>query len=421
MKPLKTDLLGDLVKATRYKAPELPSAGLKVIRSNELVMQPYMLPPAVHKLVLYVASQIKDHNAVFSKQLSSADDEERQAVYDSIQLEWLEISVVDAAKAIGLTSTTSVYSDMKKLIERLMKEVVKIPLPGDDGKQRLVHWITKADTDPRGIIRIKLEDDLKPFYIGLNNNWSESAFQSYQRLYQKYSTRLYELFKSHEFRGEWDISVTEFLVLTMLDQNRGYRRFSNLKARVIEPALEEINRESDLIVDCEPVKTGRVVTRLKFKISRNPSVVIVETPSSCDQDPLISRMFALGVSDVQARKLLDRKKRDVLEEAVLTTEVARLEGRVRESAVQYFVGVIGNLETAQQALDLEFPHHLFTDSEMRVRFIPESVIKVWDEMPVNNKNLVCRHGPDCQIMKTAYDYWDLEMPAEMESVLTSTA
>lgn len=78
-----------------------------------------------------------------------------------------------------------------------------------------------------------------------------------------------------ETRGWWE--VDEFRRRMDLPAEASYPRFSDLRRRVIEPALEEINALSDLDAAVEYRRSGRRVTGIKFRVTRKSD----SAPAEC--------------------------------------------------------------------------------------------------------------------------------------------
>ena len=76
-----------------------------------------------------------------------------------------------------------------------------------------------------------------------------------------------------------------FVVLLTLFENRLSRefnkilvniteRFNNLKTRVIDPALKEVNKYTDIVVTYKNIKKGRNIVALEFFIETNQQTAI---------------------------------------------------------------------------------------------------------------------------------------------------
>lgn len=81
-----------------------------------------------------------------------------------------------------------------------------------------------------------------------------------------YSVRFYEILKQYEKLKERKIDVTDLKFL--LGINDKYDRYHNFKQRVIEPALRDINRSTDIYIDYTENKVGKKTTSISFCISK---------------------------------------------------------------------------------------------------------------------------------------------------------
>ena len=84
------------------------------------------------------------------------------------------------------------------------------------------------------------------------------------RLKKDYSFDLYHLAKKYQGLGKFELSLDR--IKTELGLPKSYDRMSNLKTRVLEPSLEEINSQTDLNLTYENIKEGRTVVGFRFKV-----------------------------------------------------------------------------------------------------------------------------------------------------------
>ena len=81
----------------------------------------------------------------------------------------------------------------------------------------------------------------------------------------KYSIRLFELLKSYAHFGTVTLEV-EHLKEQLQIQTEQYTRWQNLKDRVLQPAIKEINEYTDLTVSYTTERTGRHISDINFSI-----------------------------------------------------------------------------------------------------------------------------------------------------------
>ena len=52
----------------------------------------------------------------------------------------------------------------------------------------------------------------------------------------------------------------------MVDKLNGYARYTDFRRKILEKTQKEINELTDINIYFEPIKTGKKVTGIKFKI-----------------------------------------------------------------------------------------------------------------------------------------------------------
>ena len=124
-------------------------------------------------------------------------------------------------------------------------------------KEQLEHFVPKKAI-------VGFDPELKPFLLFLKNNYT-----SYQLVYvlamkTKYAIRLYEILKSYLYIGEYQPTISE---LRALLQIVGYDMYSDFRKRVLNPAVEEINRFTDIEITATPIRAGKTIDKIQFKIT----------------------------------------------------------------------------------------------------------------------------------------------------------
>lgn len=102
--------------------------------------------------------------------------------------------------------------------------------------------------------------------------------------------------------GWWPLET--FRQLMGVADSAYYEVFKQLNAKIIKPAVEEVNRSSNIIVTPELRKDGRVVTEIRFLITENPQLAILDLDDGegVRKSPVYARLLALGASDRLARQ-----------------------------------------------------------------------------------------------------------------------
>lgn len=217
-----------------------------VVKSNDLIQKTrYDLSTKQQKILLFLISKIKtnDNSSKF---------------YEFTINEFCEICDIEKNNGKNI-------NNIKKDILNLEK---KRFFMDNENTSISMGWINKTKIHKKnGLIQIRFDDDIFPFLFQLKENFTQYSILNTLSMKSKYSIRLYELFKSYEnLNIEVCYSVENFQKL----MNSNYTRWIDVKKRVLEPALNEINNLTDIYVDCIYKKQGRAVSKIYFTINKSP-------------------------------------------------------------------------------------------------------------------------------------------------------
>jgi plasmid replication initiation protein len=173
--------------------------------------------------------------------------------------------------AYGVQKGSNAYRQMKRAAHTLMhKEPGGVVFRGANGKGDDRRWFERLKYDPNqageGIVSMTfshtISANLKDLVKG--GAYTVTDFESVCRLNSVYSIRLYEWCRQFRGTGLLHISVDEFRHRFGLEHK--YSAFTDLKKRVIDPAVKELNDKSN------PMK-GQLKYIVKKKGPRITSIV----------------------------------------------------------------------------------------------------------------------------------------------------
>jgi len=166
------------------------------------------------------------------------------------------------AKTYG-TSPKNAYKQLQDAGRSLFD--AKITYIEGSGKKRTVNeirWITKARyREGEGWIEVAFEDELLPHLMDLKGKFASYKLDQSHALRKSYSWRILELMMSHKKERNFKYTPEEFKKI--IGAPESYRP-NDLKVRIIEPALREINKNSGWEVSIIYRKTGRRIGLLIF-------------------------------------------------------------------------------------------------------------------------------------------------------------
>ena len=176
------------------------------------------------------------------------------------------ISAEEFSRIIGLQNNSSMYRDLQKAADKLMKRVAHVYDPelnvtiNVNLTRKSLYW------HEQGRIEIHLSKDIKPFLLHLQKEFTQYKLSNISHLSSLYAIRLYELLKKQEILGKRIFELQDLREKLGVSKNQ-YIRFADLKKRVLDIAQREINDKTDLIVYYSLKKERQKVVAIKFDIS----------------------------------------------------------------------------------------------------------------------------------------------------------
>jgi len=130
--------------------------------------------------------------------------------------------------------------------------------------------------------------------------------------------------------GWWQLDL--FRRLMGVDDSVYYETFKHLNAKIIKPAVAEVNKTSNIILTPQLRKEGRAVTEIRFLIKENPQLAMFEIDDSegVRTSAIYTALIGQGVSDRLARQWIAEHGEDYVREKIrLVTESDGIENPAR--------------------------------------------------------------------------------------------
>jgi plasmid replication initiation protein len=165
----------------------------------------------------------------------------------------------------------SAYEKLIEVAENLYKRELIIERPDNETDKLKTRWISSIRYQSKaGKVVLRFAQDLLPYLSELKNQFTRYDLANISGMTSIYGIRLYELLMQWHSTGKRDISI-EWLKQVFEIEN-SYDSIKDLKARVIEPAVANVNQHSNLTVLHTYKKTGRNVTHVLFEFKIKPPV-----------------------------------------------------------------------------------------------------------------------------------------------------
>ena len=195
----------------------------------------------------------------------------------------LRIYAQSYAKQFNVEKHTS-YEAMKRAVEGLYEAgfaYSKI----DERSGKIGHyksrWVDKIGyIDDLGCVELVFASDVIPLITRLEARYTEYELKQVVGLQSEYAIRLYELIIQWRSVGRTSqISLVELREkLGLVDE---YQRIEAFKRRVLELAITQINEHTDITVEYEQHKQGRIIISFtfRFKVKKNKGNITAKVES----------------------------------------------------------------------------------------------------------------------------------------------
>ena len=250
-----------------------------IVKSNHLIEASYYLTLNEQRVILLAITQ------VYRK--------------ENIQMtDLFKISAQDFAKQFDL-SLDGVYQELVKVTDKLYERsiIINQPDPNNPKLQKTkTRWISSISYMPDdGILLLSFAQAVIPYLTLLQREFTQYKLAAISQMTSIYAIRLYELLKQWGNIAKREVSIEWLKKQFEIDDK--YDTLFNFKARVLTPAITQINKHSDLQVSYTQRKTGRVVTHFTFDFS--PKLAIETKPKTPKKRPQSETINGVLKADIE--------------------------------------------------------------------------------------------------------------------------
>ena len=217
----------------------------------------------------------------------------------------LRIYAHSYAKQFDVEKHTS-YEAMKRAVEGLYEAgFAYSKIDEQSGKigRYKSRWVDKIGyIDDLGCVELVFASDVIPLITRLEARYTEYELKQVVGLQSEYAIRLYELIIQWRSVGKTNpISLAELREKLGLVEE--YKRIEAFKRRVLDLAVKQINEHTDITVEYEQHKQGRVIKgfTFRFKIKKDKTKF---ASKATNIDAINSDMFTIdGLNDNQLGRI----------------------------------------------------------------------------------------------------------------------
>lgn len=213
-----------------------------ITKSNTIIESRYKLSLQEQRILLITASKVQPSDEDFKQ---------------------YKFRVRDLIERIGAGNQTSMYTYIKEVIKGLQSKTIEYK---KGNRTYVANWlVTSIYEETEGTIILKLNPDLKEFFLQLKERFTTYQLENVIQLNSVYSIRIYELLKQYESIKKRNFPLEELREKLGIEKTK-YKQYGHFKNRVLTVAQEEVAEKTDIQFTFEEVKQGRKVVGIVFKI-----------------------------------------------------------------------------------------------------------------------------------------------------------
>lgn len=261
-----------------------------VVKDNALIQASYTLGLAEQRLILLAIIEARETG-------EGIDHSSLLRVHAHAYADHFDIDKGNAYEVVKEAS--------KGLFDRYVTYHDKNPKNGND---RSFHcrWVDKIGYEKAtGTVFLRFTSDVVPLITRLESNFTSYEIEQVANLDSGYAIRLYELLIQWRIAGKTPVFELQDFRRKLGVEDNQYKTMSNFKKYVLDFAVEQINKHTDITAKYEQHKRGRTITGFTFtfkpKKTKTKEVGIKRDSANGD-------MFTIdGLSDKQLKRIVLHK------------------------------------------------------------------------------------------------------------------
>lgn len=219
---------------------------LAVYKSNDLIQASYKLSLIEQRILLCCIGKVDSRKPAH------------------MQENRFRLSVAEYLERFPDANRNNAYRDLRDAAVDLFRREVKIT---KGKKTSLIHWCSEATYhDGEGWVELAFTPQIAPYLTALGPKFTKYEIAQIAHLRSAYSLRLFEMLMQFKSTGALNVELEKFVNWLQLP----YERYADIKRRVIDVAVQEINAKSNMRVEWKAIKQGRSVARLLFTFKEEP-------------------------------------------------------------------------------------------------------------------------------------------------------
>ena len=212
---------------------------------------------------------------------------------------------IHMSEVVAMTGREWHYKQLKEATESMGSRMFEVE--NDQSYVQLWMFQKVEYVKGQGYLRIRLSEDIRPYLFELKNNFTSYQLFSALKISSKYAKRIYQLASQWKDIGETKTyDLDEFKLMLKLKDPKGkepdqFQRISDLKAKVLDIAVRQINENTELKIGYTLLKQGRSFHAVRFYVTKQQPkqlpIPFDETPEEAKLLMARRHLEGLGIKD----------------------------------------------------------------------------------------------------------------------------
>ena len=287
-----------------------------IVMDNAVINAAYELSVNEQRLILSAIAQIPKNEPVDAKRAYciTRDDFVRLGVHpDTVAREIRTASKDLMKKSLFIDTEVGEFefhwlSEVLRYDKKAEKKIkAKYPNPEDYNKyiqmlrayNLIDSFAALRNDDDNVVVRLVFNERIVPFLSELRKNFTQFSIEDVAGFSSSYSMRIYQTMMQFKSTGYRRIKLADLRYMLALGDK--YKATKDLKVRVIETAINEINDKSPYVVKYEMIKTGRKFTHIELKFKKKTKEKMIK--DTLREPKSIDAFTGEGLSDKQLGRI----------------------------------------------------------------------------------------------------------------------
>lgn len=207
-----------------------------------------------------------------------------------------EISNNEFAEKMGI-DPSGCRRDGYAICADVMRTLMPVLLP--NGKYEMFPIFKKCSYTGKGF-RFIISDEMSSYMLALKGDFSQPLLDDFMQMRKNSSMGIWHLMQCYmksekpdsDRAIKFEISLDELKTVTGTTGKKAYDRIENFKARILIPALDEIEQCCEVSIDLENIKRGHTITGYSFTVSSDQPAETAKKEDTNDKNVSDEEVFA---------------------------------------------------------------------------------------------------------------------------------